>query len=392
MRDRKTILKEASVLLIAAAMIFSAFAVSAESNKLTLTSGTKIITSITKANLKANFNSRDDIIWDNGGFDTASVGLSSQLDLAYPFNSQVADDFQLETDMLITDVHWWGVFWNPGGGPNPAQFNIIFYADAGGMPTGAGMPDPTPTALKVYNFPAVTGVPGPGPDQYEYDVVLPEPFTAMANEHYWIAIQWVGNFPPQWGWYTNGNNPELLSTSVQGFPLLGLPYWSQHSYGDTAFYLTGQIPQPPVPDLDCQGSLSWTGVTPGATVTGSFEVLNIGEPGSMLNWEITSWPDWGTWTFDPASGTGLAAGDSVTINVTCIAPKESYVLQILKDKEYTGNIVVTNSDNDADNDTVPVTLVTPVNQGLPGNTQQSHNNLLLRALRLYLNIKLLNNN
>ena len=388
MRERKNILKEASVLLIAAAIIFSAVAVSAEINKPTLSSKPKT----TDLMIKANTNNRDDIVWDNGGIDGAQNGLSSQLDLVYPFNSQVADDFQLETDMLITDVHWWGIFWNgPPAGPNPADFNIIFYADAGGMPTGAGMPDPTPTALKVYFMPQVTGVPTGGVEEYEYDVVLPEPFPAIANEHYWIAIQWVGNFQPQWGWDTNGNNPELLALSVQGFPLLGTVYWTIHGYGDMAFYLTGQSPEPPVPDLDCTGSLSWTDVVPGTTVTGTFEVENIGEPGSLLNWEITSWPDWGTWSFTPDSGTGLAQGDSITVTASCIAPTIYPLLKLLpKDEEYTGNIVVTNTDNTSDTDTVPVNLVTPVNQGIPGS-QQSQNNLLFRALRLYLHIKSIQN-
>jgi|GEM_PF-1803010 len=383
MKEKKTILKEAGVLLIAVAMIFSAFAVSAESIKPTLSSKAKILPSM----IKSNVNNRDDIVWDNGGIDGNQNGLSSQLDLAYPFNSQVADDFMFEEETFVTDVHWWGVFWNgPPAGPNPADFNIIFYADAGGMPTGAGMPDPTPTALVVYNMPQVMGVPTGGTEEYEYEVVLPQPFVAAANEHYWIAIQWVGNFQPQWGWDTNGNNPELLALSVQGFPLLGTVYWTIHGYGDMAFYLTGYVGQPPVPDLDCEGSLSWTDVPAGSTVTGTFEVKNIGEPGSLLNWEITSWPDWGTWTFDPSSGTGLAAGDSTTVTATCISPKLPYVLNLLlQENEYTGNIVATNTDDPSDTDTVTVTLVTPVNEpGIQGS-QQSQNHLLVRVLRLYLN-------
>ena len=206
---------------------------------------------------------------------------------------------------MITDVHWWGVFWNPGGGPNPADFNIIFYADAGGMPTGAGMPDPTPTALKVYTMTGVMGTPI-GTDQYEYDVVLPEPFTALANEHYWIAIQWIGNFPPQWGWYTNGNNPELLFPSVQGFPFLGVNYWTDHGYGDMAFYLTGEsAAPPPEPKISCEGNLLWEKVKMGSTVNATFRVCNDGDEGSLLNWKVDTYPTWGNWTFTPSSGTDL---------------------------------------------------------------------------------------
>jgi len=53
----------------------------------------------------------------------------------------------------------------------------------------------------------------------------------------------------------------------------------------------------PEPDLDCNGSLSWTDVPPGSTVEGSFEVSNIGEDGSELDWEVIEWPDWGNWSF-----------------------------------------------------------------------------------------------
>jgi hypothetical protein len=181
-----------------------------------------------------------DIIWDNGKYSTGTVGLSSQLDTNYPFNSQVADDFMFDTNMQVTDVHWWGVFFN-GPGVNPCDFNIIFYADDGDKPTGSGMDDPTSTALAVYSFSQVSGV--FDGTAYEYNVVLPQPFIADANTHYWIAIQGVLFFSSygQFGWESNGNdNPEQLVNALQGFPLLGTPYWTDPGYGDMAFYLTGQ--------------------------------------------------------------------------------------------------------------------------------------------------------
>ena len=79
----------------------------------------------------------------------------------------------------------------------------------------------------------------------------------------------------------------------------------------------------PIPDLDCAGDLYWIDVIPGATVTGSFTVENIGAVGSELNWEIESYPDWGTWTFTPDSGTGLKPEDgAVTIDVEVVLPDE----------------------------------------------------------------------
>jgi hypothetical protein len=346
----------ATVILIATAMIFSSFSIAAETNPLQLT--IKGQSSQTIGNLN-----RDNIVWDNGGIDAATNGLSSQLDLVYPFNSQTADDFLLEEETPITDVHWWGTFWNyPTSYPNPADFNIIFYADAGGMPTGAGMPDPTPTALKVYNMPQVTGIPTGGVDQFEYEVVLPEPFIASANEHYWIAIQWIGSFAQygQWGWDTNGDNPEKLSLSVQGFPLLGTVYWTIHGYGDMAFYLTSG--EPAVPAICCEGNLIWEDVQAGAAVTGQFQVCNCGEEGSLLNWEVDSYPDWGTnWTFIPSSGTGLAEGDCVTIVVEVVAP-------LKKKQTFTGKIKMINSDDPTDFCEIDVSLTTPRARTIAGCT------------------------
>jgi len=340
----------AAAILIATAMVFSSFAFAVNTN--TLQASTKATSFIDDSQIKNNLN-RANIVWDNGGIDGTQNGLSSQFDTAYPFNSQVADDFMLDVDTPITDVHWWGIFWNgPPAGPNPADFNIIFYADAGGMPTGAGLPDPTPTALKVYNIPGVMGVPTGGTEEYEYDVILPEPFVALANEHYWIAIQWAGDFPPQWGWSTNGGNPELLNPAVQGFPLLGTVYWTVHQYGDQAFYLTSETGPEPEPAICCEGTLSWPEVNGGATVNATFQVCNCGDPGSLLNWEVDTYPAWGTWTFTPASGVDLAEGDCVIIAVEVIAPPE-------KKKTFTGKVKMVNSDNASDFCEIDVSLTTP---------------------------------
>jgi len=111
----------------------------------------------------------------------------------------------------------------------------------------------------------------------------------------------------------------------------------------------------PIPDLDCDGSLSWTDVTPGSTVTGEFTVSNIGDSGSLLDWEIQSFPDWGDWTFYPESGTGLEEGDTVTIDVEVIAPDE-------QEETFTGEIKIINSENESDFCIIPVSLATPVSQ------------------------------
>jgi PKD repeat protein len=109
------------------------------------------------------------------------------------------------------------------------------------------------------------------------------------------------------------------------------------------------------PDLVCSGSLTWTDVTPGSTVTGSFTVSNVGGAGTGLNWEIDTYPSWGTWTFTPDSGTGLTPeAGSVTIQVSVVAPDE-------EETDFSGSVKIVNSDDSSDSCTISVSLATPYN-------------------------------
>jgi hypothetical protein len=126
-------------------------------------------------------------------------------------------------------------------------------------------------------------------------------------------------------------------------------------------YLPRVMQQPPVvPDLDCTGSLSWSDVKPGTTLTGSFQVENSGDSGSLLDWTVnTSSLTWGTWTFTPADGHGLTPEQGpVTVEVSVVAPDE-------KNTEFQGAIKVQNADNASDFDTIPVVLKTPACMMLP---------------------------
>ena len=45
--------------------------------------------------------------------------------------------------------------------------------------------------------------------------------------------------------------------------------------------------------------LNWKNIKTGDTVYGSFTLENSGDLFSFLNWEITDYPSWGEWTFNP---------------------------------------------------------------------------------------------
>ena len=109
-------------------------------------------------------------------------------------------------------------------------------------------------------------------------------------------------------------------------------------------------------DLTCDGSLSWTDVQSGSIVEGSFIIENIGDPGTLLDWEIESYPNWGTWTFNPENGEGLTPEDDpITVNVKVIAPDE-------QEETFTGEVVLVNSEDPDDTCVIDVSLATPVNQ------------------------------
>jgi hypothetical protein len=109
-------------------------------------------------------------------------------------------------------------------------------------------------------------------------------------------------------------------------------------------------------DLDFEGIIYWTDVEIGTTVDCVIKVMNIGPPNSFLNWEIDSFPNWGTWSFNPESGQNLMPKDGeVNISISVIAPdgpKETF----------TGEVKIVNSDDTDDYCIIPVSLVTPVNQ------------------------------
>jgi len=115
-------------------------------------------------------------------------------------------------------------------------------------------------------------------------------------------------------------------------------------------------------NLDCEGSLNWIDIKAGETVYGNFQLLNIGDHGSFLNWEIEFYPNWGTWSFDPDIGTNLTPENSpITVQVSVVAPDK-------KDEEFTGCLRIKNCDNSTDWELIPVYLKTLKNRAFNTNS------------------------
>jgi hypothetical protein len=100
--------------------------------------------------------------------------------------------------------------------------------------------------------------------------------------------------------------------------------------------------------VDCIGSLSWNDIEPNSTVTGSFIIRNKGQ--TPLVWNISEYPEWGTWGF---SASGGIVGEEVNITVTVVVPTQ-------EDAEFEGFIKVISHDNQEDYDIVPIYLQTPL--------------------------------
>jgi hypothetical protein len=133
----------------------------------------------------------------------------------------------------------------------------------------------------------------------------------------------------------------------------------QYNTGGQVFkveYIPPEEQEHNIPDLDCTGSLSWTDVKLGATMTGSFQVKNTGGQNSSLNWIIDSSSlTWGNWSFTPQSGIDLKPDDGLlTVQVSVVAPDQ-------KNTEFEGFIRVENTENTTDYELIPVSLSTPTN-------------------------------
>lgn len=84
-----------------------------------------------------------------------------------------------------------------------------------------------------------------------------------------------------------------------------------------------------------------------------FEIYNCGNQESGLDWEIVGHPGWGCgWTFTPSSGTDVSFG-MIPVDVSFRAPDlpEGYT-----EKTYHGTITICNSENDANFETVDISI------------------------------------
>ena len=144
----------------------------------------------------------------------------------------VYDDFTLDADAQITDVHWTGAYFPVQG--TITGFTLQFYADNTGQP---GSPLLS-AAISGNAGEAFLGAEPFGP-VFTYSADLPSAFAADQGTTYWLSIVPDLAFPPQWGWYTSavGNGVAVQDFSGTRTPLAT----------DFAFDLTGNAAAVPEP-------------------------------------------------------------------------------------------------------------------------------------------------
>jgi hypothetical protein len=160
-------------------------------------------------------------------------------------------------------------------------------------------------------------------------------------------IEQVKLIPPDGGYWEQFGNAVFMKDD---FAFICSLYDNESGLYSGSTYIYKRIVKES--DLHCTGSFSWENIEPEEKVTGSFIVENIGDAGSLLNWEIETYPDWGTWTFNPENGTHLPVGNPITVEVEVVAPPD-------KNKEFTGAVKVINSEDPSDFCNINVFLKTP---------------------------------
>jgi hypothetical protein len=296
-----------------------------------------------------------DLIWDNGDPDFVNGVCCQRIGSVAECDS--ADDFTLGGTETIGLAIWQAVDDTTYAWEGLAD--MIIYADAGGQP-GAELVDRREVdATREY-----LGEQWSRP-WYEYTMDLAgqgAEVTLDAGTYFLLLRPYSAGTSGQSFWLTSPAPGGSTSSIWFRSAYFGYPDWVPGSipFGadyDVNFKLYGEGGA--APDLDCDGVLNWENIQPESTVTGEFTVENIGDPDSMLDWEVSEWPEWGTWTFDPASGDDLTpAAGTVTVNVEVVAPAED------EGTEFTGEVKIINSNNPSDFCIIDCTMTDAVSQSL----------------------------
>jgi hypothetical protein len=114
----------------------------------------------------------------------------------------LADDFQLSEPARITQVAFWGFFYDAYYAPDQETMRIRFL----GARDSDGLPDENAVLYsETFQNPAreATGqqvLVGPGPPEYRYLIDLSSPLWVVPNTRYWLEVVQIGDPESDFSW------------------------------------------------------------------------------------------------------------------------------------------------------------------------------------------------
>lgn len=178
------------------------------------------------------------IVFDNGGPNLDNAH-HSDFDTSNPSDTVLmGDDFTLNAQTTIRDVHWFGAYAFSNIPPAADNFSIRFYDFSN--------PTPDTNAFASYSVGNVTrtntGTDISGYTIYQYDVAIPD--LALATGHYLISIvNDTTGTSDDWYWANSDGSGNVRTRTSDANP------WASYSRtGGLAFSLTDDIAVAPVPE------------------------------------------------------------------------------------------------------------------------------------------------
>ena len=188
-----------------------------------------------------------------------------------------------------------------------------------------------------------------------HTIELDKPVYLTFNDQFYIYLE-----------LSDGGIPYDQTTNVWGYNIESIShpgesyYYEDGSWHDlfnfdssANFCIKGLVPK--TSDLECNDNINLQRVKPGSTVTHNISITNVGEPFSKLNWEVSDWPDWGTWSFSLEEDYLYPESGAEMIQVTVVIPDE-------KEQEFSGQIKIVNINDEEDYDIIDVSLTTSKNK------------------------------
>ncbi|MCC6698677.1 MAG: PEP-CTERM sorting domain-containing protein [Candidatus Hydrogenedentes bacterium] len=137
-----------------------------------------IAATLVLAGLLAGLSAGADTIFDNGAPGASATVADSN------YYQELADDFVLLPDAsTVTDVHWWGLYFDGNTPPAIDDFTIRIFSDASGAPDTGFLHEIVVTDAHRTD----TGLDLAGSDIYQYSADF-SPLALTAGTTYWISI------------------------------------------------------------------------------------------------------------------------------------------------------------------------------------------------------------